>query len=198
VIFKNGHQEKYKKLVSTIPLRDFLSLIINETSTNLSNTSKYLKCTSVVNFNLGFNKEEISPYHWIYFPEKKYPFYRLGFWNNISSLLVPDNTGALYGEYSYRADTKNLKTINKNVSKSIEQVLYLFGLKEKNIIVKKNLDINCAYVIYDQWRERNIKKILNILAQHSVYSIGRYGAWKYASMQEAVLDGYDVVKRLIK
>ena len=47
------------------------------------------------------------------------------------------------------------------------------------------------------WREKNITKIHNTLKLENIHSIGRYGQWKYSSMQEAVLDGKQVVEKLI-
>ena len=35
------------------------------------------------------------------------------------------------------------------------------------------------------------------LKEQSVYSVGRYGEWKYSSMQEAVLDGKKIAEKLV-
>jgi hypothetical protein len=43
--------------------------------------------------------------------------------------------------------------------------------------------------VYDTWREKNIASLLAHLRTNNIHSIGRYGAWQYASMQEAVLEG---------
>jgi hypothetical protein len=51
------------------------------------------------------------------------------------------------------------------------------------------LHIPNAYVIYDSWREKNLPLIQDALVRQSIFSIGRYGGWKYSSMQEAILDG---------
>jgi hypothetical protein len=43
-----------------------------------------LRCVSVYNINLGVARERVSDKHWIYFPEREYPFYRAGFPMNFS------------------------------------------------------------------------------------------------------------------
>ena len=58
------------------------------------------------------------------------------------------------------------------------------------------MPINHAYVIYDEWREKNLSKIHKQLENNAVHSIGRYGEWKYSSMQEAVLDGKKIAEKL--
>ncbi len=45
--------------------------------------------------------------------------------------------------------------------------------------------------------EKNLRKLLGRLAQESIHSIGRYGAWKYSSMQDAVLDGKKIAATVL-
>jgi len=55
-----------------------------------------------------------------------------------------------------------------------------------------------AYVIYDFWREQHLDSLLNHLKQRNIYSVGRYGAWKYSSMYNAIVDGQTIAQTLIK
>lgn len=45
--------------------------------------------------------------------------------------------------------------------------------------------------------EKNLNKILNALAQSSIYSVGRFGGWNYSSMQEAFLDGQNTAEQVL-
>ena len=58
-----------------------------------------------------------------------------------------------------------------------------------NVVTKKTLRLPHAYVIFDAWREKNLSKLHKRLNEFAIHSIGRFGEWKYSSMQEAVLDG---------
>ena len=51
--------------------------------------------------------------------------------------------------------------------------------------------IDCAYVIFDAERREALPRIRGYLERHGIYSIGRYGAWGYGSMGDAVLEGRD-------
>ncbi len=57
------------------------------------------------------------------------------------------------------------------------------------MVVRKDLHLKYAYVIYDAWREKHLENLLKNLAHDGILSTGRYGGWKYSSMQEAVIDG---------
>jgi len=197
VSFDNGHTEKFDTLITTIPLKNLLQNSTQPSSCNIKKNHRYLRCNAVVNFNVGFKGTSIDK-HWIYFPEKKYPFYRVGFWHNFSKSLVRPEHGALYGELAYLPGQLREKELNQRVEKSIEQSCQIFGLsKNKNIVSQKILHLPNAYVIYDHWREKNLPALHKALRDHSVYSIGRYGAWNYSSMQDAILDGQKIATKLL-
>ena len=197
VYFQNGHKEKYNTLVNTTPLNSFLNSFEQNSSTNLKRTADKLLCNSLFNFNVGFDVANLTDKHWIYFPETKYPFYRIGFWHNICPTSVPKNCSAIYGELSYLPGTKTEKQVYNLAEKSIKSATKVLGLNNSNIITQKNLHIPHAYVIYNFWREKNLKKLLAQLEKISIYSTGRYGEWKYSSMQEAVLDGKKTSENLL-
>lgn len=195
VTFTNGHSESYNTLISTIPLDILLKNSKEADNTTLKRAASKLLCNSVLNFNLGINREQLSNKHWIYYPETKYPFYRIGFPHNFSDFMAPPGCSSLYGEFSY------LNQPSSQVSSMLEQALAstknLFSITDQEIISQKIIDIKYAYVIYNAWRDKHVPVILKLLLDsYGVHSIGRYGAWKYSSMQEAVLDGKAVAEKV--
>jgi protoporphyrinogen oxidase len=56
--------------------------------------------------------------------------------------------------------------------------------------------IDCAYVIFDEHRRKALPAIQGWLQRHGIHSIGRYGAWDYGSMGDAVLDGHACAEQL--
>ncbi len=193
--FSDGSMEHYKQLINTLPLKSFINLIDEPSNSFLKSTYSKLLCNKVINFNLGINRPNLSDKHWIYFPETKYPFYRLGFCHNFSPYMAPQNCSSLYGEFSVL--NKSQKTIDELLLQSLKQTKELFKLSSQEIAVEKIITIPHAYVIFNEWRDQYVPKILNTLEQHNIYSIGRYGAWKYASMQEGLLDGKKIAERLL-
>lgn len=195
VEFTNGHSEPYEQLISTMPLDRLLTLADESPSMSLKTATKNLVCNSVINFNIGVNRPELSEKHWIYFPETKFPFYRMGFPSNCSSKMTPPGCSSLYGEFSHVGKSK--QWVNQTLKDSLTATKKLFNISNHEIVTQKIMPISHAYVIYDAWRERNLPKIHARLEEQSIYSIGRYGEWKYSSMQEAVLDGKKAIERLI-
>ncbi|HLB93688.1 MAG TPA: FAD-dependent oxidoreductase [Candidatus Babeliales bacterium] len=195
ITFNNGRTEKFKTLISTIPLDYLLKNLVEPSHSNLKILAPKLICNSVTNFNLGVNRPDLSNKHWVYFPEPEYKFYRLGFPHNFTNLAVPANCSSLYGEFSHVH--KSPAYIQETLKTALKQVKQLLNIQEHEILTEKIIDIKHAYVIYNQWRDHNLPKILQTLADQQLYSCGRYGAWQYSSMQEAVLDGKAVAENLI-
>lgn len=195
VTFTNGTSVNYKTVVNTLPLDQFLKLLKEPSSSSLKRAAQKLRCNSVLNFNLGLARPNISDAHWIYLPEKDFPHYRMGFYHNFSQSMVPQNCSSIYGEISYFKKDRYLK---KRLDIALEQTKKLLNITSADIIIQKNISIERAYVIYDFWRERNLSKIHQQLVDRSIHSIGRYGAWKYSSMQEAILEGRTMAEELIK
>jgi hypothetical protein len=117
------------------------------------------------------------------------PLYRLGFWHNICPASTPEGNTAIYGEVAYNPKKTSLAKAQALTADTKAHILNFLKLKPHHIVAEKVLTIKHAYVIYDAWRQKNVPKILTLLRNEGIHSIGRYGAWKYSGMQEAVLDG---------
>ncbi len=195
VRFSNGHEEHYDQLITTMPLDIMLTSLRESSSTSLASAASKLLCNKVVNFNLGIAHPDLSDKHWIYYPEKQYPFYRIGFSHNFAASMAPAGHSSLYGEFSYVH--KSPATVTRMLKQSLKETKKLFKIGEHEIATEKIMHIDHAYVIYDFWREKNLAKIHSRLAEHAIYSVGRYGEWKYSSMQEALLDGKKIADSLV-
>lgn len=185
--FQDGNEMSYTTLVSTIPLPELKNILFPLPS-KIKKSFEKLKFTSIYVLNLGIKRENISDAHWIYFPSKEFPFYRIGFPCNFSLKLVPPGYSSLYAEVTY-SEYKSIekKNINNDI---IEKLLDLNILNSKKEIVKNYpMDIKYGYVIYDKEYKEHKNRIIDFLEDNNIFSIGRYGAWEYMSMEDVILDG---------
>ncbi|MBW1855711.1 MAG: protoporphyrinogen oxidase, partial [Deltaproteobacteria bacterium] len=118
-------------------------------------------------------------------------FYRLGFYSNFSSTIAPPKRTSIYAEVSYLPNTSlDKQDILKDVFDGLKSCGFLKN--ERQVIVKNILDIPYAYVIHDDFRHKNLPKIISYLNSQDIFSIGRYGNWKYASMEDTLLQGKEI------
>jgi protoporphyrinogen oxidase len=189
ITFTNGATTRYESLISTLPLNELLMMISGSSHRHYKTAAEKLLCNSVINFNLGFKQPHLTDKHWIYYPEKQFPFYRMGFWHNINATSVKPGHTAIYGELSYLGKNTSKPARINLVASAVTKALALLNINEQDVVVRKDLHLTYAYVIYDAWREKHLANLLKNLADDGILSTGRYGGWKYSSMQEAVIDG---------
>ncbi len=185
--FSSGETIRYRNIINTIPLPELLNRMKNLPA-HVKAAQKKLKCVSILCLNVGVKRAKISNTSWIYFPEKKYPFYRVGFPMNFTPHVVPKGCSSMYVEVPLDiTKTFNKAEILKDVRKGLEDAKIL--KRTDKLPVVQFLPIRYAYVIYNAERPRALKTIFSFLKKQGIQSIGRYGAWKYSFMEEAILDG---------
>ncbi|MBI5181898.1 MAG: FAD-dependent oxidoreductase [Nitrospirae bacterium] len=196
IVLSNGREAEYDFLISTMPLPELIKTC-DDAPLKIKSLAKGLKYMSVYDINLGIRRENISDKHWIYFPEKDYPFYRVGFPMNFSKFVVPEGCSSMYVEISHRGgrEIQKERLINDAVNGLIKAGILR---KDDEIAVKDIVDIRYAYTIYDFHRQKAVPAIQKYLAEKGVFSIGRYGAWEHTSMEDAIYQGRMTAQRLNK
>ena len=53
-----------------------------------------------------------------------------------------------------------------------------------------------AYVHIDAKNDRRVREIMRDLEEENVYSVGRYGAWTYCSMEDCMIEAGELAERL--
>jgi len=192
VVFGDGRKEKFDKLVSTIPLPE-LGKIITALPKGIQDSFEELRWISIYNVNLGVKARGQSGRHWIYFSQKDIPFFRIGFFHNFSSHLVPRGRGSLYVDISY---SKDRPVCRREIGGRIRKYLIATGIiKDENEIYCENInDIKYGYPVYDKNYTLARRKILSFLSRNSVISCGRYGSWRYLSMEDVILEAEKIAK----
>lgn len=176
-----GDKYKFEYLINTAPLNHFLELFGDEEFERLKDELSYNK---VLVFNLGFNKKsKFTKEHWMYIPDKKCNYYRIGFYDNI----LDSEKLSMYIEIGYD------KNADINVKEQLR--LTLENLKKQNIIddtmkLEEYMSIimDPAYVHINGITYEKILKLKQYLSQTNIYTIGRYGGWTYCSMEDCMIE----------
>jgi len=192
--FHDGRVESYETLVSTMPVPELIRRC-PDLPKPIREAAEGLRCASVYNVNLGVAREKVSDKHWIYFPEREYPFYRAGFPMNFSPALGRPGCSSLYVEISHQPEqTVSPATLIAQVRDGLERA-GIFRLSDE-IVVADVKDIRYAYVLFDRHRARALPAILAELESRGIHSIGRYGRWEHTSMEDAIAQGRQLAEKL--
>jgi len=213
VRFADGQVADYEALVSTLPLPELVARLRGAPD-GVRGAAARLRWSSLFALNLGLRCDGTEGRHWVYVPERRFPFYRVGCFSNVARSMAPPGCAAVWAEVSYPGDCGlriadcGLKSEIRNPKSETLCVLrrqVLEGLKEmgwlsshRDIAVERPLDIPYAYVTYDANRRAATRAILRTLERHRIYSIGRYGRWEYSSMEDAILQGRETAQQLLE
>ena len=186
----NGNRIGYDKLISTIPLPKIISLISDDIPFQVKQAAGSLKYNIVYVVNLAVNRANISGYHWVYFPEKKYIFHRVSFPMNLSAFMAPEGKSSISAELSVPVQ-RPLKMSQDGIIEAVIAGLRASGILSKSdrILFRDLRCLNPAYVIYTPDRERNIELIHKFLNAKEIYPCGRFGSWAYLNMDQSILSG---------
>ena len=173
VIETNKRTIQYDHLISTIPFTRLLQLC------QFPYNQKVLTSNKVLVFNLGFEGKGLdTKNHWIYFPEKKYCFYRVGFYSNI----IPSDRMSLYVEIGFNSNATI--DINKMLARTLEDLYKAHIVGEERLISWHSVVMNPAYVHINKQGIEEVTRCKEELAHYDIYSIGRYGSWNYSSIED--------------
>jgi len=187
-------EERYESMVSTIPIPELVHRC-PDFPVHLKEAAAALRWVSVYNVNLGVSRERVSDKHWIYFPEKEYPFYRAGFPMNFSPSLGRPGCSSMYVEMSHKpTERRSVEQLISQVRTGMEEAGILFP--DDEVVVSDVKDLHYAYVYFDGHRAKAIPAILAELERRGIYSIGRYGRWEHTSMEDAIGQGKQLAERL--
>ncbi len=186
VYFSDGSGTDYDVLVSTIPLKDFLSIV--DGPARLKRLSTMLTSTSLLVLNLGYKSPAPFSAHWIYFPEDKFSFHRLGFYSSFSPFMAPEGASSVYVEVSFTERTPSPEALLDELASAgwfdgePEEFLPLF--------------LHHAYPHPTREREMVMDHILSLLEEKNIFLAGRAGTWQYLSMEGVLEQVSRLVRRL--
>lgn len=181
---------QYEYMISSIPMNQFAEIADVEIDKSVFSYNQVLV------FNLGFDNPSVNAdIHWIYVPDKSINFYRAGFYNNI----IGSNKLSMYIEIGY---PKEAVITKEEIDEQLQKTL--IGLKEIGIITNhrlvdyQSIVMNPAYVHITKQTTKELENVKIKLNNKNVFTIGRYGDWKYCSIEDCMIDAKRISEYILK
>jgi len=188
-----GDTISWRALVATIPLPELVARLVDAPK-EIEEAASKLRCTPVRYLNVATKSSPNADFHWIYVPEEKFPFYRVGIYTNAVPAMAPPGRGSLYVELSDRGPMPRVDDIMPDVAQALAAAGAINGADD--VLFAEIKELKYAYVVFDDNYYSCVAKLINYFEANDVFPRGRYGSWIYNAMEDSILAGKDVAERL--
>jgi len=182
-----GEPIGYRAMVATIPLPELLKRM-GELPAEVEQAAARLRCTTLRYLNIGARGRPPADWHWIYVPEKRYPFYRVNVFSTAMPSMAPEGCSSICVEMADRGPVSEV-ALRDTVAALVEAGA-LAHADDVAFIEEKQIDY--AYVVFDQHYYAATRAIFAFLEANAIHPRGRYGAWTYNAMEDCVVAGREV------
>ena len=191
IFFEDGDSEAYDKVYSSLPLNEMVHM------TGIQTSGKPDPHSSVLVLNIGAVRGPQCPDdHWIYVPESKAGFHRVGFYNNVDDHFLPANPAddrpraSLYIERAFLPENKPTDAEIAQYEKDVVSELQSWGMIEE----AEAVDATWVEVAYTwSWPGSAwIEEATSALKEQDIVMLGRYGRWHFQGIAASIREGLAV------
>ncbi len=174
----------FERLVSSAPFDRLLALA------GVPHDPGVFTWNKVLVFNLGFDRKGQPDVHWLYFPSRQTSFYRVGFYDNI----FHTDRLSVYVELGYAREADvdaeaMLPVVLRDLAR--EGVT-----SDHQLVARHSVVMDPAYVHITRESNAAFAKLSRDLQAGGIHSIGRYGGWKYCSIEDNIVEARALVDGL--
>ncbi len=166
----------YDRLVSSMPFPKLLEL------TGYDPGAAELTWNQVLVYNLGFDAKGPRDVHWVYYPQRDLPFYRIGFYDNI----FDHPRMSLYVELGF--DRHARPEPEAYLPKVLDGLRRVGVITDQKLVASHSVLMNPAYVHINRASSELYQRFSEEMRAHGIYSMGRYGRWTYCSIEDNMLE----------
>ncbi len=188
VLFANGQEESYDKLITTAPLPRVIEMI-ETVPDEIRAAAKSLFATEIDLISVGFSRPDVSPALWFYIYDKDILASRAYSPDWKSPHNVPDGCSALQFEiYWSREKPRNLSI--DEIKQNTLQALVTMGLAtEADILFMHHTHVPYANVVFDLGMEERRNLVREWVASQDIHLAGRFGEWEYLWSNQSMASG---------
>jgi protoporphyrinogen oxidase len=184
--FSDGSGTAFGVLISTLPLTVILRL------TGIEVDEEPGVSNAVLVLNIGATRGPRCPSeHWIYLPDSRSGFHRVGFYHNVDRSFVPhgdEDRVSLYVERAFSTGARPGEEEQRLYAGSVVDELREWGfIGEVSVVSPTWIDVAYTWTVPgSRWRPR----AMELLGENGIVTTGRYGRWHFQGIADSIRDGF--------
>mmetsp|Transcript_39907 Transcript_39907/g.64702 ORF Transcript_39907/g.64702 Transcript_39907/m.64702 type:complete len:492 (+) Transcript_39907:135-1610(+) len=199
--FADGKKISYGSLISTMPLDLLCKSLVGLPEIAAKASKLRYSSSHIIGIGVeGKPPANLSTKCWLYFPEEDCPFYRVTVFSNYSPYNVP-KPGEQYSLMCEVSESP-VKPVNSStlVEETIKGLINVSLLPaDAKVVSKWHTRLEHGYPTPHIGRDDIFNEVDAALMKYSIYSRGRFGAWKYevANQDHSMMQGVEVVDHIL-
>ena len=182
--FADGTTRNYETAISTIPLPSLVAMD-KSAPEEVQRAASDLMWTSLRCVNLGIDRPDLGPGHWVYFYDHDIPFFRISFPSKFAPGMAPLGHGSISCEIAY---SKRKPLDEAGLNERVVAALRATGVlrPDDKIVAMGQTTSPFAYVVFDHQRNRAVARIHSWMNEIGLIPCGRFAEWGYQWSFEAI------------
>jgi protoporphyrinogen oxidase len=190
--------EPVARVVSTIPINRLVEMLDPPAPPAILQAARDLKHKAILFVYLMLDREQVTPDHWVYLPEKHLAVHRISEFKNFSDRMCPPGRTLVCAEITCNEGDARWKSSDAELAALATADLEKVGLIRKEQVLGSTVRrVPYAYPVYDLTYRQNLQTLLGHLRKlTNLISTGRQGLFRYGNMDHSIAMGARVARTI--
>lgn len=186
----------FHKLVSTVPLHEFVCLV-KDLPSSIKKSVGRLRYNSLITVGIGLDTRDTRRLTWLYNPDKDFLAHRISYPCNLSGRTVPRGKSSVLAEITcMENDAFWKKSRSVIVNRVLDDLHRSKILNRKDVITTVVTKSKYAYVLNDLNFKQRRDEIRNHILNLGIDLVGRFSEFAYLNMDLCVRHSLDYCGRI--
>lgn len=189
IAFANGVSHSYRRLISTLPLPDLIS-IIDDVPATVRADAESLFATSVDLVSIGIKRPNVAPSLWFYIYDEGVLAARVYSPSWKSPKNAPEGCSSLQFEiYSSRHKLQRLSP-DELIEHCLTTLETMNIASRSEVLVAHHKHLPFGNVVFDKGMEERRGRVRQWVESRKIALAGRFGEWDYLWSNQAFMSGH--------
>lgn len=186
------------RVVSTLPVNRLVEMLDPPAPREVLEAARDLKHKAILFVYLMLDREQVTPDHWVYLPEKHLTVHRISEFKNFAESTCPKGKTLVCAEITCNEGDQRWNTSDADLAALATRDLVSVGLfRTEEVIDSAVRKVPYSYPLYDLAYRKNLQTLLAHLRQlKNLVSTGRQGLFRYGNMDHSIAMGARVARTL--
>jgi protoporphyrinogen oxidase len=191
-------EEAVTRVVSTLPVNRLVEMLDPPAPAHVLQAAHDLKHKAILFVYLMLDKEQVTPDHWVYLPERHLTVHRFSEFKNFSDTMCPPGRTLVCAEITCNEGDERWRMSDAALTDTAANDLATVGVIRRDEVRGSHVRrVPYSYPLYDLAYRRNLQVLLaHLRGLTNLISTGRQGLFRYGNMDHSIAMGARVARTL--